>query len=92
MKTPIWETCVLAGSFVLLWVWFIAYKGAEGSGTALPLWWHFFLLVAVALLVFVMVRRIKRLQQALHAEDENGESMSPYPGFGGPPDFTKKTK
>lgn len=92
MKTPVWETCVLAGSFALLWAWFIAFKGAERTNTALPLWWHFFLAVAVVLLVFVMVRRIKRLQRALHGEEENNESNSPYPGFGGPPDFTKKPK
>jgi hypothetical protein len=92
MKPPIWETCVLAGSFGLLWAWFIAYKGAERSNTALPLWWHFFLLVAIVLLVFVMVRRIKRLQKALRGEDENGESISSYPGFGGPPDFTRRPK
>lgn len=92
MKTPLWETCVLIGSFVLLWAWFIAYKVAEGANEALPLWWHFFLLVAVGLLVFVMLRRIKRLQRALHGDEESDESNSSYPGFGGPPDFTKKSK
>lgn len=86
MKTPFWETAVLAGSFVLLWVWFIAYKGAERAHASLPLWWHFFLAVAIGLLLFVMVRRIQRLQRALHGDDAEGEPMMPfYPPFGPPP-------
>ena len=85
----------MAGSFVLLWVWFVAFKGAERSGTSLPVWWYFFLAVAVILLVFVMVRRIQRLQRALHGKDDDGEAMPPgssYPGFGGPAGFHEKTE
>ena len=74
----------MIGSFVLLWVWFIAYKVAERAHASLPAWWHFFLAAAVALLVFVMVRRIKRLQEALHGDDEDDPMMPLYPPFAPP--------
>lgn len=86
----------MVGSFVLLWVWFIAYKGAERVNSSLPVWWHFFLAVAVVLLVFVMVRRIRRLKNALHGgdeENENGQPLyPPYPSFGPPPSGSSKER
>jgi hypothetical protein len=83
-ETPVWETAIMVGSFVLLWAWFIAYKGSLRTNVPLPLWWHFFLLAAVGLLIFVMVRRINRLKEALRGGDNDGQPI--YPMFGGPPD------
>ena len=83
----------MVGSFVLLWVWFIAFKGAERAHSSLPVWWYFFLAVAVILLVFVMVRRIQRLQRALHGKDQEGEPTMPlYPPFGPPPSGNAKER
>jgi ABC-type phosphate transport system permease subunit len=84
-STPFWETAILGGSFVLLWVWFLSFKNAERANEILPLWWHALLLLAVVLLIWVFARRIKRLQRALRGEDENGNATPIYPVFVAPP-------
>jgi hypothetical protein len=84
-STPLWETLVMVGSFVLLWAWFLAFKSAERSNVPLPILWHVALLVALGALVLVTVRRVQRLGRALRGEDEDGTMAPMYPMFGDPP-------
>lgn len=52
-------------SFVLVWVWFIARQRASQAEDALPVVWNAALLVALALLVWIFVRRLARVVKAL---------------------------
>ena len=88
-STPLWETLVLIGSFVLLWGWFLAQKSADRANVPLPMLWHLALVLALAALVVVTVRRVKRLGRALRGEDDEGQIPPMYPMFGDPPN--KKT-
>lgn len=78
----------MCGSFLLLWGWFLAQKAAENAHKPLSLVWQAALLLAFVALVFITVRRVKRVQQALRGEDEEGNATPMYPMFGqGPPSF-----
>ncbi len=57
---PRWETWTMALSFVALWVWFLAYQNAGRAGEPLSLLWQAPLLISVALLVWIFVRRMRR--------------------------------
>ena len=70
-STPIWETVVMCGSFVLLWGWFLAQKAAEHAHKPLPMLWNAALLLALATLIVITVRRVKRVQRALRGEDDD---------------------
>ena len=71
-RVPWWETAVMVGSFVLLWVWFVArqlaYKTPEGR-----MWpgWHVLLLLSLVALVVITMRRVKRVQRALRGDQAN---------------------
>ena len=75
----------MCGSFVLLWGWFLAQKAAERDHAPLPILWHAALILALVLLAFITIRRIKRVQRALRGEDEDGNPTPMYPMFGTPP-------
>ncbi len=63
---PLWETVVMAGSFVLLWAWFIARQMAlRTPGTKMWPGWTVLQIAAVVVLVIVMVRRMARVRRAL---------------------------
>lgn len=62
---PRWETAVLAASFALVWAWFLARQAAYRGGAELSVVWNAILLLAVAALVAVLVRRLKRALAAL---------------------------
>ena len=70
-STPWWETAIMAGSFVLIWVWYLArqaaYRSPNGSFSIL---WQVPLIVALVALIVVTVRRVKRVQRALRGDDE----------------------
>ncbi len=63
---PIWETAVMAGSFVLLWAWFLARQAALRAPTT-TMWpgWTALQILAIVALVIVMVRRMARVRRAL---------------------------
>ncbi len=64
-SVPKWETAVLFGSFVLIWVWFLARQAALRNDQSLHGAWHLGLLLVVGALVWVLVRRLKRTLAAL---------------------------
>ncbi|MBV9866353.1 MAG: hypothetical protein JO316_13455 [Abitibacteriaceae bacterium] len=86
-NVPWWETAVLIGSFILLWVWFLARQAAYKSPTGqLSILWQIPLIISLVALVIVTVRRVKRVQRALRGEDEDGNPLpTAFPRFGGPP-------
>jgi hypothetical protein len=61
----------MAGSFILIWVWFLARQSAQRTDSALWPGWAVLLWISVALLAIIMVRRILRVRRALRGEDEN---------------------
>lgn len=85
--TPWWETAIMIGSFIMLWVWFLARQAAYKSPTGqFSLFWQVPLIIALVALVVVTVRRAKRVQRALRGEDEAGNRVSmPFPSFTNPP-------
>ena len=64
-RTPRWETAIMALSFVLIWLWWLARTSAQRRGGQLDEAWQIALGAAVILLVVVMVRRVLRLREAL---------------------------
>jgi membrane protein implicated in regulation of membrane protease activity len=86
-SNPLWETLVMIGSFLLLWAWFLARSAAQRANAPLQLYWQGALVVALLALVYVTVRRIRRVQRALRGEDEQGNVTPMYPMFGTPPKF-----
>lgn len=64
---PRWETWTMALSFVALWAWFLAHQNAARAGEPLALAWQIPLLVSVALLIWIFVRRTKRAMQGIKA-------------------------
>jgi len=78
--SPLWETLVMAGSFILIWAWFLARQSAQRSGSALWPGWVVLLWVTVALLAIIMIRRIMRVRRALRGEDPDVQPVtSLYP-------------
>jgi hypothetical protein len=68
-STPRWETGVMVGSFILIWVYFLARQGALKAGSELSFVWNAALLVAVAALIVVFIRRLKRTLASLRDAD-----------------------
>ena len=64
-RTPWWETAVLVGSFGLVWAWFLA------RGTKSATVWNAVLLLAVAALILVFVRRMRRIIAALREQSSD---------------------
>lgn len=63
---PLWETIVMAGSFVLLWAWFLARQvSLRAPGTKMWPGWTVLQVAAVVVLVVVLVRRMARVRRAL---------------------------
>jgi membrane protein implicated in regulation of membrane protease activity len=83
-STPLWETFVIGGSFVLLWVWWLARQAALRAGETQPWWWQGVLLLALLALLFVLARRGRRVVRALRGEGTN-DMPSTLNGHGGPP-------
>ena len=63
---PLWETIVMAVSFALLWAWFLARQSVSSTRNQ-TLWpgWTALQILALLALVFITVRRMKRLREAL---------------------------
>ena len=81
---PLWENLVMAGSFILIWVWFLVYQSARRTGSTLWPGWAVLLWLTVAILAIIMVRRILRLRRALRGEDENVHPVTHlYPPLNG---------
>jgi len=70
-SSPLWETIVMAGSFILIWAWFLSRQSAQRTGSTLWPGWTALLWLSVALLAVIMVRRILRVRRALRGEDES---------------------
>lgn len=63
---PLWETVVMALSFVLLWAWFLARQATlQTPGAKLWPGWTALQIAAVIVLVVVLVRRMARVRRAL---------------------------
>ena len=82
---PLWETIVMALSFVALWGWFLARQAAGRSPGGLPqnpIWigWNVLLGLALLALCGVLIRRMSRLKRALRDPKNR-------PGSGFPPGF-----
>jgi len=77
---PLWETLVMIGSFLMLWVWFLAHSAAQRTpGKYLHPLWQTPLVVAVIVLIVILVRRARRLQRALRGDDNPMASRFPPP-------------
>jgi Na+-transporting NADH:ubiquinone oxidoreductase subunit NqrE len=59
----------MAGSFVLIWMYFLARQGALRAGSELSFGWNVALLAVVAALIVVFVRRLKRTLASLRDAD-----------------------
>ena len=57
---PRWETWAMALSFVALWTWFMAYLSASRPGGSLSVLWQVPLVISLAVLIWIFVRRMKR--------------------------------
>lgn len=64
-RPPLWETLSMVAAFVLLWVWFSAHKAAQNAHTPLGPEWTALLLGTLALMAFILFRRVRRFQRAL---------------------------
>lgn len=69
-RPPIWETAVMAGSFSLIWAWWLAYQAAQKNAITtekvqLAIGWDIALWLAVGALAVVLVRRFLRVHHAL---------------------------
>ena len=64
---PRWETWAMAASFAALWAWFMAYLGASRTGGSVALWWQIPLVVSLAVLIWIFVRRTKRALAGIKA-------------------------
>ncbi len=62
---PLWETIVMAVSFASLWAWFLARQAAKASGLKMWPGWPLIQIVAIALLVAILVRRMIRLRRVI---------------------------
>lgn len=72
-QPPIWETAVMAGSFALIWAWYLAYQAAQSAApptqkAELAIGWDIALWLAVGALAVVLVRRFLRVREALKTE------------------------
>ena len=76
---PLWETVVMALSFVLLWAWFLARQAALRAPTT-TMWpgWTALQILAIVALVIVMVRRMARVRRALR-EGSRLPNQLPFP-------------
>lgn len=66
-STPRWETAVMAGSFLLIWAYFLARQGS--AGMPLHFAWNGALALAVVALIAIFVRRLKRTLALLKNSD-----------------------
>ncbi len=66
-NNPFWETIVMAASFAMLWAWFWARHTASRTPGA-TMWpgWTVLQIIALAALVFVLVRRMIRVRDSMH--------------------------
>jgi hypothetical protein len=69
----------MVGSFVLLWVWFLARQAALRNGGAIWPGWTVLQIAALVALVVVTVRRVGRVRRALRGEDQSNMMPSRFP-------------
>lgn len=69
-KTPLWETLAMIGSFALVWAYFLAFQAARAAKTTPHFAWKIALLVAIGVLIWVFVRRLKRILAALNSQNK----------------------
>lgn len=69
-KTPTWETLAMIASFALVWAYFAAFQSAKRVGGALHFGWNLALLAALGILIWVFVRRLKRVLKALKSQNQ----------------------
>ncbi len=58
-------------SFALVWAYFLAFQGARRENLALHFSWKIALLVAVGALIFIFVRRVRRIVAALDFQKQS---------------------
>ncbi len=69
-KTPRWETVAMIGSFVLVWAYFLAFGNAQAAKMTLHFGWKIALLAAVGVLIWVFIRRLRRILAALNGQNK----------------------
>ncbi len=57
-------------SFALVWIYFLAFQSARRENLAPHFAWNIALLAAVGVLIWVFVRRLKRILAALNAQNK----------------------
>ena len=80
-KQPLWETLTMIASFALLVAWFVVSKSTPPTATT-PFYWKVLLALSVGALLWILVRRMKRVSEALR---ENATRASMPPGMPFPP-------
>lgn len=74
-KHPLWETIVIALSFVGVWIYFFAWLLAGRAEEPLSAWWQLLLLPCLVALFIVFRQRFKRAQAIMR---ENKERQQPH--------------
>ena len=64
---PRWETFVLIASFAAVWVWYLVRQNAGRAGSEPSAWLNLVLLAAIPLLIWILVRRMRRTVAAMRA-------------------------
>ncbi len=70
---PRWETAAMIVSFALVWAYFLAFQSARRNGLAPHFGWNLALMAALGVLVWVFVRRLKRILAAIGAHDKRNQ-------------------
>lgn len=69
-KHPLWETIVIALSFVGVWIYFFAWLIAGRREEPLSAWWQLLLLPCLVALFIVFRQRFKRAKEIVHQNKE----------------------
>lgn len=70
------ETLIIAGSFVAVWIYFIARIWAGRAQVTLSPFWQVLLLPALVLLVIIFVKRLRRVARALRGEFDDAPTRN----------------
>lgn len=67
---PLWETIVIALSFVGVWIYFFAWLLAGRTEKPLSSWWQLLLTPCLVALLVVFFRRFKRAREIVRQSKE----------------------
>ena len=66
VRPPWWETAIMVGSFVALWVWYLLRQSAYRAEQPPSPLGSLLLVAALPLLLWVFTRRMQRVLKTLH--------------------------